>query len=105
MVTVILMLKLMMNIQSMLIFKYNLYIYTTIICVVLVFSEKNFVKDSTSEMRQKALELLNTSTEIELRAVKGMTIKKFDAIVALRPFSTWYDAVSGNHKMLQIIRN
>ncbi|KAF0762962.1 SWI/SNF-related matrix-associated actin-dependent regulator of chromatin subfamily A containing DEAD/H box 1 [Aphis craccivora] len=54
--------------------------------------EKNFVKDSTSEMRQKALELLNTSTEIELRAVKGMTTKKFDAIVALRPFSTWYDA-------------
>lgn len=51
-------------------------------------------------MRQKALELLNTSTEIELRAVKGMTTKKFDAIVALRPFSTWYDAVSKNHEML-----
>ncbi|XP_060870859.1 SWI/SNF-related matrix-associated actin-dependent regulator of chromatin subfamily A containing DEAD/H box 1 homolog [Metopolophium dirhodum] len=54
--------------------------------------EKNFVKDSSSEMRKKALALLNNSNETELRLVKGMTTKKFDAIVALRPFSTWYDA-------------
>jgi len=54
-------------------------------------------------MRQKALVLLNTSTETELRVVKGMTIKKFDAIVALRPFSTWYDAVSFNHEMFALL--
>jgi hypothetical protein len=48
-------------------------------------------------MRQKALELLNTATEAELRIVKGMTSKKFEGLKALRPFSTWYDAVSKNH--------
>lgn len=47
-------------------------------------------------MRQKALELLNIATEVELRIVKGMTSKKFEALQALRPFSTWYDAVSKN---------
>lgn len=45
-------------------------------------------------MRQKALELLNNASEAELRLVKGMTTKKFEVIAALRPFSTWYDAVS-----------
>lgn len=58
------------------------------------------MKDSSSEVRQKALELLNVSTEIELRVVKGMTTKKFEAIKALRPFSTWYDAVSIIHYIL-----
>ncbi|VVC27802.1 Helicase, C-terminal,Helicase superfamily 1/2, ATP-binding domain,P-loop containing nucleoside [Cinara cedri] len=55
--------------------------------------EKNFVKDSNKEMREKALELLNIATEAELRVVKGMTTKKFDSIVALRPFSSWIEAV------------
>lgn len=45
-------------------------------------------------MRNKALELLNIATEVELRIVKGMTSKKFEALQALRPFSSWYDAVS-----------
>lgn len=45
-------------------------------------------------MREKALELLNIATEAELRVVKGMTTKKFDALVALRPFPSWTDAVS-----------
>lgn len=48
-------------------------------------------------MRQKALELLNNATETELKVVKGMTAKKFEAIVACRPFSSWYDAVSKNN--------
>jgi len=56
-------------------------------------------------MRQKALALLNTSNETELRVVKGMTTKKFEAIVALRPFSSWYDAVSRNYDDLQIVVN
>lgn len=64
--------------------------------IVIVFSEKNFVKDSSSEMRKKALELLNVANEAELKLVKGMNTKKFDAIVSLRPFSNWYDAVSNN---------
>lgn len=105
MVTVILMLKLMTNIKSIFIFKYNVYIYVVIILIVFVFSEKNFVKDSSSEMRQKALALLNTSNETELRVVKGMTTKKFDAIVALRPFLSWYDAVSRNHDIFHIVVN
>jgi len=56
-------------------------------------------------MRKKALDLLNNSNETELRVVKGMTTKKFDAIVALRPFSTWYDAVSRNHEVFHIVVN
>jgi len=56
-------------------------------------------------MRKKALALLNNSNETELRIVKGMTTKKFDAIVALRPFSTWYDAVSRNHEIFFIVVN
>lgn len=47
-------------------------------------------------MRHKALELLNTATEVELNVVKGMTSKKFVAVESLRPFSSWYDAVSSN---------
>lgn len=47
-------------------------------------------------MRKKALELLNVANEAELKLVKGMNTKKFDAIVSLRPFSNWYDAVSNN---------
>lgn len=64
--------------------------------IIFLLSEKNFVKDSSTEIRQKALELLNSANEIELKIVKGMTTKKFEAIIALRPFSTWYDAVSVN---------
>jgi len=102
MVKVILMLKLMMSIKSMFIFKFNVYILYDHNFYCFYFSEKNLVKDSSSEMRQKALTLLNTSSEIELRVVKGMTTKKFDAIVALRPFSSWYDAVSRNYDNLHI---
>jgi len=105
MVKAILMLKLMMNIKSMFIFKYNVYILYIHNFYHSYFSEKNFVKDSSSEMRQKALALLNTSNETELRVVKGMTTKKFDAIVALRPFSSWYDAVSRNYDNLHIVVN
>lgn len=47
-------------------------------------------------MRQRALELLNTATESELMVVKGITAKKYEAVVSLRPFSSWYDAVSKN---------
>lgn len=50
-------------------------------------------------MRQKALELLNNATETELRLVKGITTKKFEIIVGLRPFSSWYDAVSKYNKI------
>lgn len=57
------------------------------------------VKDSSTEMRQKALELLNNATETELRLVKGITTKKFEVIVGLRPFSSWYDAVSKYNKI------
>lgn len=67
--------------------------------LISIFSEKNLVKDSSTEMRQKALELLNNATETELRLVKGITTKKFEVIVGLRPFSTWYDAVSKCNKM------
>lgn len=66
--------------------------------VVLHFSEKNLVKDSSTEMRQRALELLNTATEVELKLVKGMTTKKFEVIESIRPFSTWNDAVSIYYK-------
>lgn len=44
-------------------------------------------------MRNKALELLNDANELELRVVKGMTTKKYSAIVDLRPFSSWCEAV------------
>lgn len=56
------------------------------------------MKDSSTEMRHKALELLNTASEVELRLVKGMTPKKFEALESIRPFSTWYEAVSTNYK-------
>lgn len=46
------------------------------------------------EMKDKALQLLNEATETELKAVKGMTTKKFEVINILRPFTNWYDAVS-----------
>lgn len=45
-------------------------------------------------MRNKALELLNSATEAELKIVKGMTTKKYDALTELRPFVSWYDVVS-----------
>jgi len=54
------------------------------------------VKDSSSEMRKKTLELLNDATESEIKVVKGMTTKKFETIESLRPFLSWYDAVSEN---------
>lgn len=57
------------------------------------------MKDSSAEMRHKALELLNTATEVELKLVKGMTAKKFEVIESIRPFSNWYDVVSSNYKI------
>jgi len=56
--------------------------------------EKNFVKESSSEMRKKTIELLNDATESEIKVVKGMTTKKFETIESLRPFLSWYDALT-----------
>ncbi|XP_050542472.1 SWI/SNF-related matrix-associated actin-dependent regulator of chromatin subfamily A containing DEAD/H box 1 homolog [Daktulosphaira vitifoliae] len=64
--------------------------------------EKNLVKDSSAEMRQQALELLNNSSEAEMKLVKGMTSKKFEALLELRPFVNWFDAKTklNNSKVL-----
>ncbi|XP_050435518.1 SWI/SNF-related matrix-associated actin-dependent regulator of chromatin subfamily A containing DEAD/H box 1 homolog [Adelges cooleyi] len=64
--------------------------------------EQNLVKDSSTEIRERALELLNNATEVEMRIVKGMTTRKFEALVALRPFANWFDAKSkvNNSKVL-----
>lgn len=75
---------------------YQIVVWSNFIIIVL-FREKNFVKDSNKDMREKALELLNIANELELRVVKGMTTKKYSAIVDLRPFSSWCEAVCWRH--------
>lgn len=61
------------------------------------------VKNSSTEMRSKALDLLNSASEEELKIVKGLTTKKFEAIKANRPFTTWYDAVSESDRIMYLL--
>lgn len=63
------------------------------------------MNDSNTEMRHKALELLNTAPEVELTLVKGMTSKKFEALESIRPFSNWYEAVSTNYMSFYTLLN
>lgn len=41
--------------------------------------------------RKRVLEFLNTGTNGELMAVKSLSAKKIDVLIALRPFTDWTD--------------